>query len=327
MLSGKLSRWLDAWGSPHAGAIRAPLLDAARRLELQNHVQSLAWSLTDFQGQATQPLFGDAPSTFRGKGLDFEENRAYQPGDEPRLLNWRLYARTGELYTRVFREERRPCLFLLVDRRAGMRFATRRQLKVTLAAGLACCHAWQAQQHAFPVGGLILNPEARWFEPVMGETAMEPLIQSLLDPCPPLAFQDDQLPLEEILQLLLQRLSPGCFLLLLSDFSDLDVDSAASVLHQLSKAHSIRAIQILDPVEQELPDDADLLLDDPAAPDPILFSGGDSALRRDYAEIFSARQAALTACFSGNGIPLHVCTTRDSVEACLDMLRPVNHAG
>ncbi|WP_172649499.1 DUF58 domain-containing protein [Thiolapillus brandeum] len=302
-------------------------MNEARMQELRDHAEALPWSLIDFQRLASCPRVGDAPSVFRGQGMEFEENRTYQPGDELRLLNWRLYARTGEMYTRVLQEERRPRVFLLADRRASMRFGTRRQLKATLAAGIASCHAWQARQQALPLGGMILEQSHRWFDPGVGEVALEHLLEGLNSPCEPLALDAIRISLEEALQLLIQRLPHGCFLLMISDFRDLDPHSAAPLLQQLVQRHSIRAIQVLDPVEQRLPHGGDLLFDDPSATVPIRLPARDQAMRQDYADLFSARQAALTDCLTGCGIPLQVCTTTDSVEDSLDVLRSVNDAG
>ena len=80
---------------------------------------------------------GDARSAHFGQGLDFEEVRAYQAGDDIRNMDWRTTARTGEPYLKVFREEHHPALHIVVDRGAGMRFGTTRQLKAAQAARVA----------------------------------------------------------------------------------------------------------------------------------------------------------------------------------------------
>ena len=188
----KFSRHYRRWLPADSDAVQTPLVDAAGLRELALYARSLPVSLAEFQRDAAHPLIGDSPSHYRGRGFEFEENRAYQAGDEPRLLNWRLYARSGDLYTRVFIEERRPQVFLLVDRRAAMRFATSGQLKVTLAVKIAACYACQAPQRALPVGGLILNQTAQWFTPALGDVALQAFVESLASACPPLDFGLDQ---------------------------------------------------------------------------------------------------------------------------------------
>jgi uncharacterized protein (DUF58 family) len=325
-LRQKLPLWLVRRRGRNAGIDR-PLLDENRQQELRQYAESLFWSLIEFDRQASDPRTGEASSAFRGQGLEFEENRVYQPGDEPRLLNWRLYARTGELYTRVFREERRPQVFLLVDRRASMRFGSRRQLKAGLAAGLACVHAWQAWQQALALGGLILSRELHWFAPAVGDTAREQLLHSLSRPCHPLAFDVDQPGLEEALQWVHYRLAPGSFLLLVSDFMDLETDAVMPLLHELAQKHSVRAVQTLDPQELQLPERGDLVIENPSRPQPIRLDSRDQDLQQAYAEIFSVRQAQLAAGFAACHIPFHSCSTADKVESCLDSLRLTHDAG
>jgi len=313
----KLSRYCGSWLPVESYAAQTPLVDDTGLRELALYAQSLPWSLLEFQRHAVHPLIGETLSSYRGRGFEFEENRAYQAGDEPRLLNWRLYARAGDLYTKVFTEERRPQVFLLVDRRAAMRFATRRQLKAALAAKIGACYAYQAQHQALAVGGLILNQTADWFTPAMGEGSLHAFVQSLAAACPPLDFERDQPDLEESLQLLIHRLPARCFVLLVSDFSDLDPDSDVPLLHQMAAQHTVQAIQILDPVEQRLPTAGDFLIEDRASPQPLRIDGGDDVQQSLYTEAVKDRQSKLAACFNGCGIHFKTCTTQDDVETCL----------
>jgi uncharacterized protein (DUF58 family) len=300
-----------------SGAVRAPLLDDATVHKLALVARALPWSLLEFQRPASHPLIGEAPSPFRGRGLEFEENRAYQAGDEARLVNWRLYARSGELYTRVFTEERRPQVFVVLDRRAAMRFATRGQLKAALAARLGVCYAHQAEHQALAVGGLILEREPRWFTPAIGEASMHALVQSMVAAVPPVAFDDPQPDLAEQLQQLLHRLPSGSFVLLLSDFADLDPDSATALLHHLAELHTVQAIQILDPVEARLPDTGSFLIEDRVSPEPLHIEGGDDVQHTRYAEAFADRQAKLVDCFRASGIPFRTCMTVNDLDECL----------
>jgi uncharacterized protein (DUF58 family) len=316
-LIAKLSRQYRRWRPAGTVSIQAPLVAAEDLRELERYARSLPRSLLDFQRHAAHPLIGETRSLYRGRGFEFEENRAYQAGDEPRLLNWRLYARTGELYTKVFTEERRPQAFLLLDRRASMRFGTRRQLKVARAARIAACHVYQAGQQALAVGGATLNREVDWHAPAPGEAALRYLVQSLVSPCPPLPFEQDQPSMEESLQLLVHRLPAGCFVLLVSDFLDLDPVTATPLLRHLAERHTVRAIQVLDPVEQDLPAAGDFLIEDGAAAQALRIDGRDALQRRLYRTACSNRQSRLVAGFKACGIPFQTCSVQDDVETCL----------
>lgn len=313
----KLARYSRRFLPAASQAVQTPLVDDSELRDLALHAQSLPWSLLAFRRPASHPLIGERVSFYRGRGFEFEENRAYQAGDEPRLLNWRLYARSGELYTKVFTEERRPQVFLLIDRRGPMRFGTRRQLKAALAARIAACHAYQAQHQALAVGGLILNQAVEWFDPIMGDAALHTFVHSLAEPCPPLPFERDQPDLAESLQLLMHRLPGGSFVLLISDFADLDVDAAMPLLHQLATLHTLQAVQILDPVEPQLPINGDFLIEDGTAPRPLRIDGRDGLQQSLYKAAFDERQSKLTDCFHRCGIPLKTCTTENDVETCL----------
>ena len=80
---------------------------AARQLDVRRRRRALA------------QLSGGQRSNFRGRGIEFEEVRGYQPGDDIRAIDWRVTARTGEAHTKMFHEERERPVFLVVDQRAG----------------------------------------------------------------------------------------------------------------------------------------------------------------------------------------------------------------
>ena len=77
-------------------------------------------------GQGRSLLAGNYRSVFRGRGMDFEEVRTYQPGDDIRRMDWRVTARSNRPHTKLFREERERPVLLCVDSGASMRFGTRR---------------------------------------------------------------------------------------------------------------------------------------------------------------------------------------------------------
>lgn len=313
----KLTRHFRHYLPAASAQALAPLMDEDELQALAVYARSLPSSLLHFRRPASHPLIGETQSFYRGRGFEFEEHRAYQPGDEPRLLNWHLYARTGELFTKVFGEERRPQVFILLDRRATMRFATRRQLKVTLAAKIAACYAWQAQQQALAVGGLVLNQTPDWLDPAIGDVSLQYFVQALAAPCPPLPFDDGQSDLGECLLLLLHRLPHRSFVLLISDFHDLDPDASMPVLQQLATEHTLQAIQILDPVETRLPLDGDFLIEDKPSGQPLRIDGRDSQQQRLFTQACQDQQLKLFTCFNRCDIPLRSYTTRDGLKTCL----------
>ncbi|HRO10615.1 DUF58 domain-containing protein [Amaricoccus sp.] len=104
-------------------------------------------------------LSGRRASRLRGRGLEFEELRAYLPGDDVRAIDWKVTARTGAPHVRVTREERdRPAL-LLVDQRMSMFFGTVLNMKSVTAAEIAALAAWRILGQGDRVGGLVLTDQ------------------------------------------------------------------------------------------------------------------------------------------------------------------------
>lgn len=205
--------------------------------------------------QAIRASGGDAYlSPFRGRGMEYDESRPYQPGDDVRNLDWRVMARTGRPHTKVFREERERPVFCWVDYRQCMFFATRGVFKHVQAANLAALAAWRAILHADRVGGLIFSDrEHLELKPARGRAAALHLFRQLEaaqqwsgqgDPCtgainPALAR--------------LRRLArPGSLLVLCSDFRGMDA-SGESQLAQLARHSALLLLFVHDPLEASLP--------------------------------------------------------------------------
>jgi len=313
-LSQSLRRWLTVRLHHHY----PPLQTAAELRQLAQQAAQLPWPLLSFQYASAHHLMGESLSIYRGRGFEFDDNRPYQAGDEPRLLNWRLYARSCMLHTKVFTEERRPQLYLVVDRRAAMRFATRKQLKVTLAVRIALCYLYQAQSLGLAVGGYVLNQEEKWFAPAQGDVLMRGLLNEMVAPCAPLPLTEDTMGLQAVLGRMMHQLPAGSFILVLSDFHDLDAESAAPVLHHLAGRHDLKLVQILDPVERNLPAQGDFLIDDALSSQTVRIDGRDSGQRRRYRELFQQRQLLLQACCKRAGVSLSTCSTADSLLQCLE---------
>jgi len=102
-------------------------------------------------------LSGRHASRVRGRGLNFEELRDYLPGDDPRTIDWKVTARTGTPFVRVYTEERdRPAL-LVVDQRINMFFGSRVAMKSVVAAQLAALGAWRVFDQGDRVGALVFD--------------------------------------------------------------------------------------------------------------------------------------------------------------------------
>ncbi|MFZ1747227.1 MAG: DUF58 domain-containing protein [Nitrospirales bacterium] len=203
-------------------------------------------------------LAGGERSPFKGRGMDFEESRRYQPGDDVRLMDWRVMARTHEPYLKVFREERERPVFIVVDNRKGMRFGTKVAFKSVIAAHAAALLGWASQERGDRVGGVVFSDvDHVELRPRGGRTGVLQLLNILAqDSAHPSQMIERQSPITSPFQLALNRVQatakPGSLIFLLSDFRDWD-HQAKQTLIRLGGHQDVVAIFMYDQLEQEPP--------------------------------------------------------------------------
>jgi len=201
---------------------------------------------------------GGYVSRFKGRGMEFEETRIYQPGDDIRSIDWRVTARTDKPHTKVFREERERPVFVSVDNRASMQFATRGVFKSVLAAKLAGLVAWAAQHHGDRIGGqLFTDTVCRELKPQNGKHAVLRFLNAISSGETFDRFQGktDQgaIALENVLARLMRHARPGSLVYIISDFRGVN-DQVESYLAKLSRHCEVVLIFVYDPLESRLPE-------------------------------------------------------------------------
>lgn len=203
--------------------------------------------------QAVAAMAGGYRSRFRGRGMDFDEVRPYQPGDDIRTIDWRVTARTTRPHTKVFREERERPVLIVTDLRNSMFFGSRK-LKSVLAAEIAATLAWAGLRANDRVGGMIFGPTAQK-DIRSGRSHHNVLrfIHELCDGCEALITpQVDTVSLREICEDVRRVATPGSSIVLISDFADVDHE-AEKHLFQLRRHCDLTLAEIYDPLESELP--------------------------------------------------------------------------
>lgn len=198
-------------------------------------------------------------SPFKGRGMEFDETRPYQPGDDIRSLDWKVTARTGKTHTKLFREERERPVLLWVDLRQTMFFATRGVYKSVMAAKASALLAWSTAAHGDRLGGLIFSDDAhRELPPKNGRAAVLRFIQSLSHhPAWEQHTGTAHTPAQtDIVQHAILRLRnvarPGSLIFLLSDFRQL-TEQGESHLNQIARHNDVVLVHISDPLENRLP--------------------------------------------------------------------------
>ncbi len=207
---------------------------------------------------------GDHLSRLLGRGMEFDEARPYQPGDDPRNIDWRVTARSGKPYTKVFREEReRPVLFL-TDLRRSMHFATRGLFKSVIAARLAVILAWAAEHGGDRVGGFLFSEDFhRELAPRAGRRGVLGLIHEFCAAPVWLPEDDSRATPESAVVKALRGVrkvgKSGSLLFFLSDGHHLD-DDALTTLQDLGRNNDLVFVHIYDALEEQLPPPGDYLV-------------------------------------------------------------------
>ncbi len=199
---------------------------------------------------------GQYLSTFKGRGMEFDESRPYQPGDDIRAMDWRVTARTGKAHSKIFREERERPVLLWVDYRRPMFFGTQQHFKSVLAAKISALLAWSTAHHGDRLGGLIFSETSHIeLRPARGKSASLHFIKQLAQHPAWDSNTDGDQHIKSAADSLarLQRVSkPGSLIFLISDFRNMD-DLSWSQISRLSRNADVILISIYDPLEQQLP--------------------------------------------------------------------------
>ena len=277
-----------------------------------------ASSLPLSAGQIMARQSGDYQSPFRGRGMEFDESRLYQPGDDIRNIDWRVTARTGKTHTKLYREERERPVFLWVDLRAPMFFATRGKYKSVIASSLASLLSWSAIHHGDRVGGVIFSEDVHHeLKPQRGKSAVLRLINQLVNHpawSEETSTHRDHTAGSRALLRLRRVARPGSLVFLLSDFRYFD-KKAESQLIQLSRHSDVVMIFIHDVLEKSLPPAGQYRISD--GQDELMFDTFDKKHVEQYQQQFQQHSERLQQLSRQHKIYFMSCTTQDDPFAVL----------
>ncbi len=273
--------------------------------------------------RALNNLAGPNKSNFRGRGIDFEEVRAYQAGDDIRTIDWRVTARTGQAHTKLFREERERPVLVVVDQRNSQFFGSSQCFKSVLAAHLAALVTWSALNNGDRVGGLVFNDsQHRDMRPRRSRKTVLAILSEVTryNSALPLQAQTQAQASEDRFADMLANLRriarPGSSVYLISDFSGAQTQRAKEHLFELAQHTEISAFVCRDPLEMALPRAGLYAVTN--GHEQAQLSTADAALQRAFADSASQRAYALSYALRGLGIPLLEFST---AEAPLPLLQ------
>lgn len=258
-------------------------------------------SLPQLQGL----LAGTHLSKQKGRGLDLDELRIYQPGDDIRTIDWRVTARTQQPHTRLYKEERERPVMIFCDQRSPMFFGSKRSFKSVTAAQCFSLIAWAAIEHGDKVGAYLLGDDDEMdFRPKQRAQHVLHILQHLIQFNRQLADSNHhiQRSLSDSLQHIKRSLKPGTTLFLISDFYDLN-EADKEVLFQLKRHNHIVALQVFDPLEREVPPPGTYGVNDGFQESVLNVQGNN---RKQYKEALDVWQQGLNNLFQQLAVNHHL---------------------
>lgn len=272
---------------------------------------------------------GQQYTRLRGRGVDFDQVRSYQPGDDIRSIDWRVTARSGKVHTKVFNEERERPVFIMCEQSDRMFFGSQTCMKSVLAADAASLIAWTALAHNDRVGGVVFGAECHEVRPQRNRRAILRLFSLLKEAnnaLQPAGTSINEMP-SEPLNLALRHsrevVKPGSILYLLCDHSAID-QLNQTLLINLAVHNDLVLLPVYDILESRLP--ASKALEFMQADERLTLNTSDTSLQLAYADQFEAQQQAwlrLSRRFSCSLFSLN--TGSSAVDQLREMLSSHKH--
>ena len=234
---------------------------------------------------ADDMLAGQYHSAFKGRGMEFEEVREYQIGDEVRSIDWNVTARQGRPFVKTYREERELTVMLVVDVSGSERFGSGPQQKSELAAEFAALIAFSAIRNNDKAGLLMVTDRVeRFIPPKKGTQHVLRLIRELLGFKPESRGTDVGVALEYLGRVMRRR----AVVFVISDFI---CDAFERDLAAVNSRHDIIAVRIQDPREQDMPNVGLITLQDAETGELCVIDTGSARVRAGFGQS-SERQRA-----------------------------------
>lgn len=259
---------------------------------------------------------GEYLSSFRGQGLDFDDFREYQHGDEVRFIDWNVTARMNEPFVRKFREERELSVIMAVDVSGSADFGSSHLSKRELSAEIAAVLGFSALQNGDQVGLLIFAAEPVMFiPPAKGTRHLLRMIREILMAKP----EKQGTSIQFACDFLIKSLKRKALVFMISDFH---ADALDKPLGKLARKHETVALRVNDPLEERLPKAGRVVLIDPETGHETMINTSNSNLRMAYEKLMKRQSEGAAAVFKKHGIDAATLSTdRDTLPALHELLK------
>jgi uncharacterized protein (DUF58 family) len=270
---------------------------------------------------ANEQLTGSYSSSFKGQGLAFREVRPYQPGDDVRVIDWNVSARSNEAFVKVFVEEREMTVMLVVDLSPSERFGTRRATKARVESEVAALLSFSAIRNGDRVGLIVATDRVeRMVPPKKGEKHVMRVVREILgfeptrqppDPStsaegargsggkPSRPVLGATTNLKAALEALVRSSRRRSVAFVLSDFYDAGYERALALA---SAKHDVVPVVLVDPRDAELPDVGLATFEDLESGQTLVVDTGDPRVRAWYAAAMKKIAVSRRALFNKLGL-------------------------
>jgi uncharacterized protein (DUF58 family) len=259
------------------------------------------------RGMVKEILGGQYHSRFKGQGIEFDDFREYQAGDDVRFLDWNVTARMNEPFVRKYIEERELTVMLCVDV-SGSYDDTKRER----AAEIAAVFAFSAVQNQDKVGVTLFSDQVEAYLPARkGASHALRILRDILN-CAPAHSGTD---IKPALELALGRIAHRALVVLVSDLIT-PSHSWEKTLRAAAAKHDVVVAHVTDPRELELPKVGRVVLQDPETGEEVLVNTSDANVRQQYEERMRAHQESISHLLRSSGVErIEIRTDEDYVPA------------
>tara|TARA_B110000858_G_scaffold125035_1_gene142510 strand:- start:243 stop:1118 length:876 start_codon:yes stop_codon:yes gene_type:complete len=242
--------------------IPSEILKKVKRIELKT------------RGLVNELFGGEYHSAFKGRGMTFSEVREYQPGDDIRLIDWNVTARSNVPFIKIFEEERELTVYLVVDISASGDFGSNQKFKKELGAEIAAVLGFSAIKNNDKVGVLLFTDIIeKYIIPKKGKGHILRIIQELLNNSP----KREKTSLKVAFDYLLKVSKRKSVVFFISDFIDLNYWDSLKIVN---RKHDLIGIHLYDEVEYNLPDIGLVKVEDPESKDSFWIDSSNKSVRK-----------------------------------------------
>ena len=242
--------------------IPSEILKKVKRIELKT------------RGLVNELFGGEYHSAFKGRGMTFSEVREYQPGDDIRLIDWNVRARSNVPFIKIFEEERELTVYLVVDISASGDFGSNQKFKKELGAEIAAVLGFSAIKNNDKVGVLLFTDIIeKYIIPKKGKGHILRIIQELLNNSP----KREKTSLKVAFDYLLKVAKRKSVVFFISDFIDLNYWDSLKIVN---RKHDLIGIHLYDEVEYNLPDIGLVKVEDPESKDSFWIDSSNKSVRK-----------------------------------------------